>query len=129
MTLTIRRSIVITSLAVSISSCGSSAATPVAGDAAAGAPAQSTAPVRATSDTSVPATLRSTIAKTLKIDESRVVPSAAFQKDLAADDLSMVELVMAYERVFKIDIPNADADRFKTVQDVIDYLRKKNVLR
>jgi len=128
MTLTIRRSIVITSLAVSIASCGSSAATPVAGDAAAGAPPLSP-PVRATSDTSVPATLRSTIAKTLKIDESRVVPSAAFQKDLAADDLSMVELVMAYERVFKIDIPNADADRFKTVQDVIDYLRKKNVLR
>ena len=58
-----------------------------------------------------------------------MVPSATFAKDLAADDLAMVELVMAYERVFKIDIRNADADRFKTVQDVIDYLRTKNVLR
>ena len=68
-------------------------------------------------------------AKLTKIDESKVVPPANFQKDLGADDLSMVELVMAYERVFKIRIPNADADRFKTVQDVIHYLRKKNVLR
>ena len=73
--------------------------------------------------------LRSTIASTLKIDESRVVPAATFAKDLGADELSMVELVMAYERVFTIDIPNADADRFKKVQDVIDYLRKHNVLR
>jgi len=36
---------------------------------------------------------------------------------------------MAYERAFTIDIPNADADRFKNVRDVIDYLRKRSVLR
>ena len=125
MTLTIRQSIVVTSLAVSIASCGSSAATPAAG----GAATSSTAPASARSDNAVPPVLRSTIASTLKIDESKVVPPANFQKDLGADDLSMVELVMAYERVFKIRIPNADADRFKTVQDVINYLRKKNVLR
>lgn len=122
----LQRSIVPGVFAMALASCSSNAAD----TAAAGAPpAQSPPPVRATSDTSVPATLRSTIAETLKIDESRVVPAAAFKKDLGADDLSMVELVMAYERVFKIRIPNADADRFKTVQDVIDYLRKKNVLR
>ena len=122
----LQRSIVPAVFAMTLASCSSNAAD----SAAAGAPpVQSPAPVRAATDTSVPATLRSTIAETLKIDESRVVPTAAFQKDLGADDLSMVELVMAYERVFKIDIPNADADRFKTVQDVIEYLRKKKVLR
>ena len=77
----------------------------------------------------MPPTLRSAIASTLKIDEGKVVPAATFVKDLGADELGMVELVMAYERVFKIDIPNADADRFQKVQDVIDYLRKRNVLR
>ena len=77
----------------------------------------------------MPPDLRSTIASTLKIDEGRVIPSATFAKDLGADELSMVELVMAYERVFKVDIPNADADRFTKVQDVIDYLRKRHVLR
>lgn len=63
------------------------------------------------------------------MDESKVIPSATFAKDLGADELSMVELVMAYDRVFKVDTPDADADRFKKVQDVIDYLRKRNVLR
>ena len=58
-----------------------------------------------------------------------MTPAATFTSDLGADELSMVELVMAYERVFKVDIPDADADRFKTVQDVSDYLRKRNVLR
>ena len=77
----------------------------------------------------MPATLRSTIASTLKVDENTVVPEATFAKDLGADELSMVELVMAYERVFKVDIPDADADRFKKVQDVVDYLRKRSVLR
>lgn len=47
----------------------------------------------------------------------------------AGCDLSMVELVMAYEREFKINIPDADADRFQQVQDVVGYLRKHNVLK
>jgi len=111
--------------AVSILGCSSNAAD----TASAGGPPDQSAAVRSRSDSAVPPILRSTIASTLKIDESKVVPSATFAKDLAADDLAMVELVMAYERVFKIDIRNADADRFKTVQDVIDYLRTKNVLR
>jgi len=122
----IQRSIAVAVFACFLPGCGSNAAH----SAAVGTtPAQSSAAVRSTGDGAVPATLRSTIASTLKIDESRVVPTATFAKDLGADELSMVELVMAYERVFKVDIPNANADRFKKVQDVIDYLRKHSVLR
>jgi acyl carrier protein len=123
--MTLQRSIAASVLAISLASCSSNAAD--TGSAGLG-PGQSAVPA-ATKDSSVPPVLRSTVATTLKIDESRVVPAAAFAKDLGADELGMVELVMAYERVFEIRIPNADADRFKTVQDVIDYLRKKNVLR
>ena len=122
----IQRSIAVAVFACFLQGCGSNAAD----SAAVGTtPAQSSAAVRSTGDGAVPATLRSTIASTLKIDESRVVPAATFAKDLGADELSMVELVMAYERVFSIDIPNADSDRFKNVRDVIDYLRKRSVPR
>ncbi|HEX4914101.1 MAG TPA: acyl carrier protein, partial [Vicinamibacterales bacterium] len=73
----------------------------------------------------VPPRLRSVIAGTLKIDESRVTPNAAFATDLGADELSMVELVMAYEREFKVRIADADAARFTRVQDVVSYLRRQ----
>lgn len=72
----------------------------------------------------VPQRLRSAIASTLKIDESRVTSTASFADDLGADALSVVGLVMAYEREFKVDISNADAERFQRVQDVVTYLRR-----
>lgn len=77
----------------------------------------------------VPDRLRSAIATTLKVDESKVTQGASFARDLGADDLGMVELVMAYEREFRIEIPNSDAARFQRVQDVVDYLQRRNVLR
>ena len=124
--MTIQRSIVVSLFAVALVGCGSKA-----GDtgSAGTTPSSSSTPVSSTNSGAVPPTLRSTIASTLKVDEGRVIPAATFAKDLGADDLSMVELVMAYERTFKVDIPNADADRFKTVQDVVDYLGKRNALK
>lgn len=77
----------------------------------------------------VPPVLRSAIAATLKVEERKVTPTASFTGDLRADELAMVELVMAYEREFKIDISDADADHFKRVQDVAAYLQKRRVLR
>jgi acyl carrier protein len=77
----------------------------------------------------VPPVLRSTIAATLKVEDSKVTPTASFTGDLHADELAMVELVMAYEREFRIDISDADADHFKHVQDVTAYLQKRRVLR
>ena len=111
---------------MSLVGCGSNAANTESGRAT---PGQSSAPAPSNSGGAVPPTLRSTIATTLKVDEAKVVPGAAFTKDLGADELGMVELVMAYERVFKVRIPDADADNFKNVQDVADYLRKHNALR
>lgn len=108
-------------MALTLVGCGSNDTSgPVRGEPpAAAAPAPSRG--------GVPAKLRSAIAATLKVDESRVTPDAAFA-DLGADDLSMVELVMAYEREFTVEIPDADADQFRRVQDVIDYLRQRNAL-
>ena len=82
----------------------------------------------ASTDASVPERLRSIIAKTLKINENKVTAAASFVKDLGADELALVELVMAYEREFKIDIKDSDADHFQQVRDVIAYLRKRGVL-
>jgi acyl carrier protein len=121
----IQRAIVLSVFVMSLIGCGSNEAA----SASRGATPASAAVASSTNDGAVPPVLRSTIADTLKIDESRVMPTAAFAKDLGADELSMVELVMAYERVFKVDIRDPDADQFKTVQNVIDFLRKRNVLR
>ena len=46
-----------------------------------------------------------------------------------ADELALVELVTAYEREFKISIPNADADKFHQVRDVVAYLKKRGALK
>ena len=77
----------------------------------------------------MPPKLRSTIASTLKIDESKVTPSATFVTDLGADELDLVELAMAYDREFEVDVRKADADGFMRVQDVMSFLQKHGALR
>jgi acyl carrier protein len=53
-----------------------------------------------------------------------VTPSASFVDDLGADSLDTVELVMAFEEAFEIEIPDEDAEKIRTVQDAIDYIGK-----
>ncbi len=69
------------------------------------------------------------IVKQLNVNEEQVVPSASFQDDLGADSLDIVELVMAFEEEFKDDIggeiPEAEAEKLKTVGDVISYIQAK----
>ena len=77
----------------------------------------------------MPARLRAIIAKELKVNENRVTATASFVKDLGADELALVELVMAYEREFKVSISDADADQFRQVRDVVTYLREHGVLK
>ena len=60
----------------------------------------------------------------LGIDESKVVPEAKFIDDLGADSLDTVELVMAFEEKFGIEIPD-DAETIQTVQNAIDYIQSK----
>ena len=61
----------------------------------------------------------------LGIDESKVVPEAKFIDDLGADSLDTVELVMAFEEKFGIEIPDDAAETIQTVQNAIDYIESK----
>ena len=58
----------------------------------------------------------------LTVDEAEVTPQAEFNKDLGADSLDTVELIMEFEKVFNISIPDADAEGIKTVGDAIAYI-------
>ena len=63
------------------------------------------------------------IAKELEVDVKQITPEARFIEDLGADSLDIVELVMALEEEFDINIPDEDADKLKTVGDAMNYLR------
>ena len=64
------------------------------------------------------------IAKELEVDGKQLVPEAKFIEDLGADSLDIVELVMALEEEFGVDIPDEDADKLKTVGDAMKYLQE-----
>jgi len=63
------------------------------------------------------------IAKELEVEAQQLTPEAKFIEDLGADSLDIVELVMALEEEFGIDIPDEDADKLKTVGDAMNYLK------
>lgn len=63
------------------------------------------------------------IVEQLGVEEDEVSPEASFVDDLGADSLDTVELVMAFEEEFNIEIPDEDAEGISTVQDAIDYIR------
>ena len=60
----------------------------------------------------------------LGVEAKQVVPEASFVDDLGADSLDAVELVMALEEEFDIEIPDEDAEQLRTVKDALDYLEK-----
>ena len=64
------------------------------------------------------------IVEQLGVDEGEVTNNASFVDDLGADSLDTVELVMAFEEAFDIEIPDEDAEKIKTVKDAIDYIEK-----
>ena len=64
------------------------------------------------------------IVEQLGVDEGEVTPNASFVDDLGADSLDTVELVMAFEEAFEIEIPDEDAEKIRTVQDAIRLHRK-----
>ncbi len=65
------------------------------------------------------------IADKLSVDESQVTEDASFIDDLGADSLDTVELVMAFEEEFGIEIPEEDAQNIKTVGDAVKYIQEK----
>lgn len=65
------------------------------------------------------------IVEQLGVDAAEVTESASFIDDLGADSLDTVELVMAFEEEFDIEIPDEDAEKLNTVGDAMEYLEKK----
>lgn len=63
------------------------------------------------------------IVEQLGVDEDEVTPDASFVDDLGADSLDTVELVMAFEEEFGIEIPDEDAEKITTVQQAVDYIK------
>jgi acyl carrier protein len=64
------------------------------------------------------------IAVQLDVSEDEVVPEASLIDDLGADSLDLVELVMAMEEEFGVDIPDTEAENIRTVQDAINYVQQ-----
>ena len=60
----------------------------------------------------------------LGVEEAKVTPEASFIDDLGADSLDTVELVMAFEEAFSVEIPDDAAEKITTVKDAIDYIEK-----
>ena len=69
--------------------------------------------------------IKKIIAEQLGVDESQVTPGASFVEDLGADSLDIVELVLAFEEAFDLEILDEDAEKIKTVKDTIDYVEAK----
>jgi len=64
------------------------------------------------------------ISSQLSVPKEKVVPQASFTDDLGADSLDLVELVMAMEEEFGMEIADEDAEKLQTVQDTIDYVKQ-----
>jgi acyl carrier protein len=65
------------------------------------------------------------IVEQLGVDEAQVDGTASFVDDLGADSLDIVELVMAFEEAFDLDIPDEDAEKIATVTNAIEYIKAK----
>ncbi len=73
---------------------------------------------------SVEERVKQIIVEQLGVDEAEVTPNASFVDDLGADSLDTVELVMAFEEAFEIEIPDEDAEKIRTVQDAATYIEQ-----
>jgi acyl carrier protein len=78
----------------------------------------------AASDKPVEERVKAIIVEQLGVEENDVVPAAKFIEDLGADSLDTVELVMAFEEEFDIEIPDEDAEKITTVGDAVQYIKE-----
>ena len=72
----------------------------------------------------ITAEVKRIIKEQLDVDEADIKPESTFIDDLGADSLGQVELVLAFEEAFEIDIPDEDTEQIRTVQDAVDYIDK-----
>jgi acyl carrier protein len=75
-------------------------------------------------DRDVLAEVKKIIKEQLDVEEADIKPESAFIDDLGADSLGLVELVLAFEEAFEIDIPDEETEKIRTVQDAVDYIQK-----
>ncbi len=73
----------------------------------------------------VQAKVKDIIVQQLGVDLDKVTTEASFVDDLGADSLDVVELVMAFEEEFGVEIPDEDAEKISTVKDAVDFLSQK----
>ena len=66
--------------------------------------------------------VKSIVVEELAVDEGEVTAEASFIDDLGADSLDVVELIMAFEEEFELEIPDEDAEEIATIQDAVDYI-------
>ena len=69
--------------------------------------------------------IKDIIEKELGVEREKLTPEASFIEDLGADSLDIVELVMAFEEAFDLDIPDEDAEKITTVKDAVEYIEAK----
>lgn len=70
--------------------------------------------------------VKAIIVEQLGVEEDSVVMEASFTDDLGADSLDVVELIMAFEEEFEIEIPDEDAEKIVTVGDAVNYIKSHN---
>ena len=66
--------------------------------------------------------VRKVVVQQLSVEEPEVTPTASFTNDLGADSLDQVELVMAFEEEFGVEIPDEEAEKIVTVEDAVRYI-------
>jgi len=76
-------------------------------------------------DEKVAERIKSIIVEQLSVSAEEVTPEASFIDDLGADSLDIVELIMALEEEYDIEIPDEDAEKIQTVQDVMNYIQSR----
>ncbi len=72
----------------------------------------------------IEAEVKRIIKEQLDVDEKDISADSTFIDDLGADSLGLVELVLAFEEAFEIDIPDEDTEKIRTVQDAVDYIKQ-----
>lgn len=76
------------------------------------------------SERDVLAEVKKIIKEQLDVNEADIKAESSFIDDLGADSLGLVELVLAFEEAFEIDIPDEETEKIRTVQDAVDYINK-----
>ncbi len=77
------------------------------------------------SEKSISEKVKDIIVEQLGVNPEQVTDTASFIEDLGADSLDTVELVMAFEEEFGVEVPDEDAEKLQTVGNVVDYIEKK----